>query len=1097
MSKLFSLLVGINHYHPQSAVPALSGCANDVHGMSDFLESHFQGRHAPHVLLDEQATYAEIVRAFGPAHLGQAGEGDIVLFAYSGHGSREPAAPEFLRYFPEGLQETLVCYDSRTPGGLDLADKELAWLIEPLARKGAQVVVVLDCCHSGSGTRALEDFTLGNARQTSDKTQARSWESYLDGTFSQRFPGGEGFYLPNSRHILLAACGRREKAWETANKQGLFSTQLAHILQAAGGQLSYADLFTQCRLKMAQVTDRQHPQFEAYGYFNGYDGFLGLGGASAGAPVKIYFLDGKWQANCGAMHGLPASAERPSGFEVLDNGKVLGHAETTSTGVQESSVRLDFAGDTAKTYEARLISLPASPMLVRLEGPPAQTAQAQQALAAFKPLYFSLAEEAPHAAYCLRIGQQDIQLLRTADGLRLRTVEGNDWDKMLPDAFEKMEHIARWEKTLGLDNPASKMPPSEVELLLVELDDQGQVLRKTADKEVIIDILSANGKEQKVTFRLEVRNNHPSRPRHCAIFYGASNYALFSVGFNEEVPPGSTAIAWERTPKGNPLSFTLNGKNEETDLLKMFVSSRPINLESLAQQGIKVGETVSFWVTRGMEKGAGLLADRGIADFDDEMAEEEDANDWYAFTMKVKCVARQASVGDRAVPLADGAITVLPHPSFRAGLGLSSAYAGSRSIEPMAVIADLAKGASAELLRFGDSSRSTSPAANMLELTDLANEADLAEHPLEIEIDAHLQQQEGAEEMLLPMTFDGEHLLPIGSVQRLDNGKALVQISQLPDKLEDSRRRSLGKALKLCFLKLVLQKKGVQSLRWVDFSSEQSERREDGLKDKVATADNILLLLHGIIGDTKDMAECMRQAYDEKCYDLVLTFDYENLNTPIEDTALRLSEMLKEAGFVEGSGKKLTILAHSMGGLVSRYFIEQLDGRKLVTRLILAGTPNGGSAIAKITKYRDYAGVLLGFAVNSPLGLAGAATALAILNQSKLVTATLAQMDESSPFLQKLNSSSAPSLPYFIVAGKLSGYLAKNEGAAKLMDKLLRLGASAFYGQEENDIAVSLASIAAVPASRQPVIQEVACHHLNYFEDEEGVAALYAMMKQQ
>jgi pimeloyl-ACP methyl ester carboxylesterase len=1096
MSKLFSLLVGINHYHPASSVPALAGCANDVRGMHDFLQDTFKDRHETRMLLDGQATYAEIVRAFGKDHLGQAGADDIVLFAYSGHGSREPAAPEFRRYFPEGLQETLVCYDSRTTGGLDLADKELSWLIDSLARKGAQVVVLLDCCHSGSGTRALEDFTLGNARQTSDKTQARAWESYLDGQFAQKFPGGEAIYLPNSRHILLAACDRREKAWETTNKQGLFSTQLAHILQTTGGRLSYADLFTQSRLRIAQVTDRQHPQFEPYGYFNSYGGFLGLSGGSAGAPVKVYFADRKWQVNLGAIHGLPPSAERPSTFALSEGDKALGHARTLTTGVEESNVLLEgFDGDPAKIYDARLTSLPAAPMLMQLEAPADLSAKTQEALVAFKPLYFALEENAPHAPYCLRIAPREMQLLRTTDGLRLRTIEGDDWDKMLADAFEKMEHIARWEKTISLDNPGSKIntPGQQVELLLVELDAQGQVLHKHQQEEVIIDILTADGKEQPVPFRLEVRNNHPSRPRYCAIFYGASNYRLFSVGFNEEIPPGATMVAWERTPKGNPLSFTLNGKNEEVDLLKMFVSNRPIKLEALEQKPLRIGETVSFWRTRGA--GEGLSGAKGVSDFDDEPTVEVETDDWHAFTMKVKCVARQASVGEREVPLANGAIKVLPHPSFRAGLGMSTAFAGSRSVEPMAVIAELAQSAGFELLQFSDRSRSADPAANMLELSDLNNEDSLAEQPLEIEIDAGLRQNENVEDLLLPMTFDGEHLLPIGLVERLEGGKARVQISHLPEKLEEPRRRSLGKALRLCFMKLVLQKKEVQQLRWVDFSGEKSERKSTGLNNKVAAANKVLLLLHGIIGDTKDMAECMRQAYVEQRYDLVLTFDYENLHTPIEETAQRLSEMLKEAGFSAGSGKELTILAHSMGGLVSRYFIEQLDGRQLVTKLIMAGTPNAGSAIAKLTKYRDYATILLGFAVNSPLGLAGAATALAILNRSKLVTATLAQMNEDSPFLQGLNGSADPGLPYRIVAGRLSGYLSKNEDAKKLMDKLLHLGAKAFYGQEENDIAVSLDSIAAVPASRQPAIQEVACHHLNYFEDAEGVAAVYAMME--
>ncbi|MCC6412898.1 MAG: caspase family protein, partial [Saprospiraceae bacterium] len=185
MPKLFALLVGINEYQTSiTMVPNLYGCLNDVDALHGYLEKKFPAtdRHVE-VLKNDQATYREVVRLFGADHLEKATADDIVLFAFSGHGSREPAPQEFLEYFPEGKMETLVLTDSRLPGGVDLADKELAVLIDRVAKRGAHVAVILDCCHAGSGSRNVDDFTLGTARQTSDRANPRALESLLNGYF--------------------------------------------------------------------------------------------------------------------------------------------------------------------------------------------------------------------------------------------------------------------------------------------------------------------------------------------------------------------------------------------------------------------------------------------------------------------------------------------------------------------------------------------------------------------------------------------------------------------------------------------------------------------------------------------------------------------------------------------------------------------------------------------------------------------------------------------------------------------------------------------------------------------------------------------------
>ena len=150
---IFVLFVGIDAY--PAPVNRLSGCVNDVTRMRDLLAARVSGaddRFVPLVLANEQATRQGIIDAWR-SHLGQAGPDDVALFYYSGHGSQENAPPEFWDFEPDRLNETLVCHDSRLPGGWDLADKELAQLISEVAANGPHFAVILDCCHSGSGTR--------------------------------------------------------------------------------------------------------------------------------------------------------------------------------------------------------------------------------------------------------------------------------------------------------------------------------------------------------------------------------------------------------------------------------------------------------------------------------------------------------------------------------------------------------------------------------------------------------------------------------------------------------------------------------------------------------------------------------------------------------------------------------------------------------------------------------------------------------------------------------------------------------------------------------------------------------------------------------
>ena len=77
----------------------------------------------------------------------------------------------------------------------------------------------------------------------------------------------------------------------------------------------------------------------------------------------------------------------------------------------------------------------------------------------------------------------------------------------------------------------------------------------------------------------------------------------------------------------------------------------------------------------------------------------------------------------------------------------------------------------------------------------------------------------------------------------------------------------------------------------------------------MAKAQRILLFVHGIIGDTQSMVPSVQLAKlaDNRplasLYDLVLTFDYENLGTTIEENGRLFKQRLEAVGLGAGHGK--------------------------------------------------------------------------------------------------------------------------------------------------------------------------------------------------
>ena len=142
-----ALLIGVNRY--QMAGADLRGCVNDVDDLSAALvEFHGFKRGDISVLTDGAATKKAMQDGIKTL-VREAKKGDVALLHYSGHGSN---VPDDNGDEPDGRDEILC------PTDLDwddpLRDDWLRTTFDGL-RAGVNFTVIMDCCHSGTNTRAV------------------------------------------------------------------------------------------------------------------------------------------------------------------------------------------------------------------------------------------------------------------------------------------------------------------------------------------------------------------------------------------------------------------------------------------------------------------------------------------------------------------------------------------------------------------------------------------------------------------------------------------------------------------------------------------------------------------------------------------------------------------------------------------------------------------------------------------------------------------------------------------------------------------------------------------------------------------------------
>lgn len=475
----------------------------------------------------------------------------------------------------------------------------------------------------------------------------------------------------------------------------------------------------------------------------------------------------------------------------------------------------------------------------------------------------------------------------------------------------------------------------------------------------------------------------------------------------------------------------------------------------------------------------------------------------------IRPLPAQRLVAGRGATLSDG-VRIEPHPKLVAAEArVASLPTTTRAISPLATLPRLLYDDPSVVQPFEfATTRAIGGGLNVLELGGVADPSVVtSQQPLTVVIPQSL----ATHEHVLPVGFDGDFFLPLGRAVP-DGQETRVILERLPQPTE-ADTRPLGGALRIFFQKVISRVFGTEYHYPILAAAEVGEdfkvRYEPdpaAVRAKVRQAERIALFVHGIIGDTRDMAASLRRAGIADRYDLILTFDYENLHDPISETARALKRRLEEVGLGPDHGKALDVVAHSMGGLVSRWFIERGGGNRVVRRLVMFGTPNNGSPWPRA---QEWATTALAVGLNELSKVVWPASVLAGLVQAvEWVDVTLDQMIPDSSFLRDLYAGPDPKVPYTLIAGNTSLIRATSgdeERRSRLARLLSRLWsdrtkydlANLFFGGAENDIAVSLASMRHLAEGRAQAceVRAVACDHLSYYTDPQGLAALAGALR--
>ncbi|MEZ4661015.1 MAG: alpha/beta fold hydrolase [Caldilineaceae bacterium] len=1146
-NQLYALLVGIDRYANPAQAPHLRGCVADVEGTYGFLTyqlgvpqsnirlltARMDASEAPQNL----ATRDNIIRGWRE-HLAQAGQGDQVFFNYSGHGARARAADSD---DPSGYNETMVPHDSRTPGIYDIIDKELATLIEEVEQRGAQVTLFLDCCHSGGGSRAVEDENTPRVRECTPDERIRPQDTLLPG-LSASFSGAStrstrsapSGWVPLGNHVLLAGCRDVElsneyRAPETGQWQGATTYFFHKALASYRPGITWAEIYDFVQVNVHAVYPAQTPQLE------GPSNVQLFGGVADQA--LHYFLvtevDGDQfvKINGGVPAGLGVGARMaiyPPSSDL--SGDPLAQGEIAEVKVDHAWIKLDQPTTIDMASRARVTSFAYADqtLAVAIEDADLRDQLRAQNNGDGPSAFLYILADGESLTPQYRVAKrrthyviQDASGAQVVEEMPPATAEG------AAQLVKNLEHLAFYKNIVNLTNPVSTSSlQGAVTIENVDSYTQSGRGQQPLDPQPLRNRGGENvlAEGQGISFTLR---NNSAQDVFVTLFDMNPNFGVSKL-YPARVEQQRMAAGAEI-----PISFRVSLDNPNLargrSIFKVIATVAESNFSVLELPDLNKGEpTTKTRSSADSALGRLLNAVRvdGTRKATLDMDETDDEWTTAQIEVTIEAAGRQAELrpGETSATLDAPAtqVTVKKPSAFSAVLkffGLSQSTRGADAgVAPPPGLESPDAAPYFSLLELGAGTRAASAAPAVLELeSEPAQFASITpESPLELNFSVADEPDLAG---ILPIAHDGEFYYVAGASTTVDttNGttdesgdgaagtravgggrQISVRIDSLPTPVdtpsdeETGETRDIKRTLRLFFYKVTGQKLPSDTgLRRGDVDANGKAVYAPITAAEVANAQKVVLMIHGITADTVWLVEKVWPfVRDLAGYDLCLTYDYESFGTGILANGITLHQALTVLGFGADDGKQLDIFAHSMGTQISRALVELSGGAAYVDRVFMGGPPNAGSPLAKARKVAPWLGTAL-------VNLAGAvpASMLASWALNKFIEKGegLSDLDPAAEFYAQANMPDGPTIstPYFVQAGDNSGDNVDWNRLYRSFMHLTDATLDAMFGGD-NDIAVGLNSAQVVRGSRWPhtTYAQLPLNHFRYFYSPEGQALL-------
>lgn len=1047
----------------------------------------------------------------------------------------------------------------------DLADKELRALIHQVARKEPHIVAIFDCCHAGSNTRDTAKVTKRQASDDKAKPRALSEYVFMErsefaDTFQKNFEGEKMITseLPTGSHIALQGALSSQTAKELVidgKKRGAFTYSVLKYLKETQGDITYDDLIGRVGPYVGKKVAEQNPQLDVVFSVKTTgskpsENMLFLKGTlkPADKSFKVVWDKklGSWVASAGQLNGIPATGTtRFALFDLQEDINSVAAEDlriATSKQVNATSTTISFDGSNVLSkdaiFKATIISLPIEKTKVYFEAETAAQAAGVKLLEDAYQLddnakkYLDVVSPDEEADYRILVykhgGVEKFGFFRPTDAQPLMESLSGVNSRNAEDALKLLSGISRWDRTQTMENPTTRIPQGTLALQVeahhfdpatdqfiskaeVKPNSQGEIVLPYK----VYGEMTDDSWGRTPVYKIKVKHNGSAGKYHVAVLYMGSDYQIQNILFGQNIiGPGETlTVAGGDTLAPNvPEALVNRGIKQDTSYIKMIASTEPFKASLLEQDGFDYpsadrsvgeegGDSFSMLLEGERTRALTLRKPKKITDWTTSLISF--TNIWD----DEKADAMVASKSHVQVKLPQGTEAKIKMSSLgHTSRSLQAEIPGSNAMRSVPGVKPL------ELVE----GQSAAPSLEVLELEGLDRSAVTKDNPLVLTFDTEL----GEDDRLVIVQEDEGILLPWISTTNAE-GKPEIELDRLP--APAVAERGIGSSVKLVVHKLLggklgisefpLPRLGIPSIVKKEYPFEFNYEVSD-IKSAVASANRIMILIHGFTSSCNETYFVGNKDHPEKSilpflkdkagYDLVLVFDYETLNTPITDTANLLKQKLAEVGLAEGHGKELHIIAHSMGGLVSRTFIEMQGGNKIINHLIMAGTPNGGSPWVSVKQWALFGSCLL---LNSIAAVGWGIAALgylfgAVKAADEFVEKNSDAMKPNSDFLKSLKHAADPGIPYTVLAGSTT--MIPDDADNKVGKILEKLGIGdpqytalqKYLFKDENDIFVGVDSVLTVPDGRANKLEviKLPVNHFGFFVPDGGLDELQKLL---